>query len=274
MNQPTIAFIGAGNMAFSIIGGLVKQGYDHSRIWATNLTEDTLKDVKQSFNVNTTTDNATAVNEADVVVLSVKPQVMKEVVQSLAETFKSQKPLIISIAAGITATTLQEWIGAPSAIVRCMPNTPALLQCGASGLYKNPQVSDQQAGIAETLLKAVGITLWVKEESGIDAVTAVSGSGPAYYFLFMEAMQQAGEALGLDSETAKQLTLQTALGAARMALESSDDPATLRKKVTSPGGTTEQAINTFNEGELSALVGKAMKAAADRSEELSDILSK
>ena len=274
MSHPKIAFIGAGNMAFSIIGGLVKQGFDASQIWATNLTEDTLSSVKDEFQVNTTTSNIEASLEADVIVLSVKPQVLKTVVEELSDILEERSPLIISIAAGITAKTIQEWIGAESSIVRCMPNTPALLQCGASGLYKTEQVTDQQAEIAEQILGAVGITLWVKDESGIDAVTAVSGSGPAYYFLFMEAMQQAGEALGLDSETAKKLTLQTALGAARMALESDDDPATLRRKVTSPGGTTEQAINTFNEGGLSALVNKAMKAASDRSEELSVILAK
>jgi len=273
MSTPNIAFIGAGNMAFSIIGGLVKQGMSASSIWATNIDQDSLNKLKSEFNVNITTNNQEAIEEADVVVLSVKPQVLKSVVTDLADTLKNKKPLIISIAAGIKAETIQEWIGEPAAIVRCMPNTPALLQCGASGLYKTADVSDQQAEIAETLMNAVGITLWVKDEQGIDAVTAVSGSGPAYYFLFMEAMQKAGETLGLDSETAKQLTLQTALGAARMALESTDQPAELRRKVTSPGGTTEQAINAFQNGGLEGLVEKAMKAASDRSEELSKILA-
>ena len=183
MSHPKIAFIGAGNMAFSIIGGLVKQGFDASQIWATNLTEDTLSSVKDEFQVNTTTSNIEASLEADVIVLSVKPQVLKTVVEELSDILKERSPLIISIAAGITAKTIQEWIGSESSIVRCMPNTPALLQCGASGLYKTKQVTDQQAEIAEQLLGAVGITLWVKDESGIDAVTAVSGSGPAYYFL-------------------------------------------------------------------------------------------
>jgi pyrroline-5-carboxylate reductase len=253
---------------------LVKQGYDHAKIWATNLTEETLTAVKDEFKVHTTTDNISAIQHADVVVLCVKPQVMKHVIAELSDELKQRKPLIISIAAGITAKTIQEWVGSDPSVVRCMPNTPALLQCGASGLYRTKQVSDEQAQIAEQLLAAVGITLWVKDESGIDAVTAVSGSGPAYYFLFMEAMQHAGEALGLDPETAKKLTLQTALGAARMALESDDNPATLRRKVTSPGGTTEQAINAFTEGGLPELVHKAMKAASDRSEALSVALAK
>jgi pyrroline-5-carboxylate reductase len=261
-------------MAYSIIGGLVKQGTSADTIWATNIDQNSLDQLSTDFSVNVTQDNQEAVSQADVIVLSVKPQVLKSVVSDLADTLKARNPLIISIAAGIKADTIQEWIGQPMAIVRCMPNTPALLQCGASGLYKTEEVSDQQAQIAEQLLNAVGITLWVKDEQGIDAVTAVSGSGPAYYFLFMEAMQQAGESLGLDSETAKQLTLQTALGAARMALESQDEPAELRRKVTSPGGTTEQAINTFQQGDLSALVEKAMKAASDRSEELSELLAK
>ncbi|GLQ30559.1 pyrroline-5-carboxylate reductase [Litoribrevibacter albus] len=274
MSTPSIAFIGAGNMAFSIIGGLIKQGVDPKKVWATNIDQESLNKLEQEFQVNTTTDNHQAISEADVVVLSVKPQVLKSVVTDLAETLKQNNPLIISIAAGIKAETLQDWIGQPLAIVRCMPNTPALLQCGASGLYKTAEVTDEQANVAETLMNAVGITLWVQNEQGIDAVTAVSGSGPAYYFLFMEAMQQAGEALGLDAETAKQLTLQTALGAARMAIESDDAPSELRRKVTSPGGTTEQAIQTFQKGNLEALVKQAMQAASDRSEELSEILAK
>jgi pyrroline-5-carboxylate reductase len=274
MSTPRIAFIGAGNMAFSIIGGMIKQGVEPSRIWATNIDQNSLDQLKQDFNVNTTQDNNEAVANADVVVLSVKPQVLKTVVEDLKETLIANNPLIISIAAGIKAETLQSWIGQPQAIVRCMPNTPALLQCGASGLYKTQEVTDAQAQTAEQLMNAVGLTLWVNDEAGIDAVTAVSGSGPAYYFLFMEAMQQAGEALGLDSDTAKQLTLQTALGAARMALESTDSPAELRRKVTSPGGTTEQAINTFQQNNLEAIVKEAMQAAADRSQELSEILAK
>lgn len=273
MTTPNIAFIGAGNMAFSIIGGLVKQGVDPKKIWATNIDQSSLDKLEQEFQVNTTQDNHQAIAQADVVVLSVKPQIMKDVITDVSESLKAKNPLIISIAAGIKAETLQEWVGQPMAVVRCMPNTPALLQCGASGLYKTPEVSDAQAEAAEQLMNAVGITLWVKDEDGIDAVTAVSGSGPAYYFLFMEAMQQAGEALGLDSQTAKQLTLQTALGAAKMALESNDEPSELRRKVTSPGGTTEQAINTFQQGNLESLVKEAMKAASDRSKELSEILA-
>lgn len=275
MSNPTIAFIGAGNMASSLIGGMIEQGFPANQVWASNIVEAPLKQLSEQYKINTTQDNHQAIAEADIVVLSVKPQVMKDVVSELAATLnRAAPPLIISIAAGITAETLQQWLGNALPIVRCMPNTPALLQCGASGLYKTPEVSEQQAQQAEQLLKAVGITLWVENESGIDAVTAVSGSGPAYYFLFMEAMQQAGIELGLDSETAKQLTLQTALGAARMAIESSDEPQELRRKVTSPGGTTEQAINTFKSEQFESIVSKAMTAARDRSIELSEILSK
>lgn len=275
MSNPTIAFIGAGNMASSLIGGMIEQGFPANKVWASNIVEAPLQQLAEQYKINTTQNNHGAIAEADIVVLSVKPQVMKAVVTELAPALNRAKPpLIISIAAGITAITLQEWLGNALPIVRCMPNTPALLQCGASGLYKTNEVSEQQAEQAEQLLKAVGITLWVTSEEGIDAVTAVSGSGPAYYFLFMEAMQQAGIELGLDSETAKQLTLQTALGAARMALESTDEPDELRRKVTSPGGTTEQAINTFQSEQLERIVAKAMTAARDRSIELSDILSK
>ena len=277
MTHPVIAFIGAGNMASSLIGGLIEQGYPHQNIWASNITQAPLTKLNNQYKINTSLDNAEAVKQAEVIVLSVKPQIMKTVVTELSAVINNsnrhQAPLILSIAAGISAQTLQHWLGAKQPVVRCMPNTPALLQCGASGLYKTAEVSEQQAEQAETLLNAVGITLWVKDEAAIDAVTAVSGSGPAYYFLFMEAMQEAGISLGLDSETAKQLTLQTALGAARMALESSDEPAELRKKVTSPGGTTEQAINTFIEQELGNTVKQAMTAARDRSVELSKSLA-
>ncbi|WP_415902620.1 pyrroline-5-carboxylate reductase [Neptuniibacter sp. QD29_5] len=272
-NQPTLAFIGAGNMARAIIGGLVSNGYPTERIWASEPEAERLVDLKEQ-GLKTTTDNDEAVQAADVVVLAVKPQILKTVTESISESVQSSQPLIVSVAAGIMTTSIDTWLGGNTAIVRCMPNTPALVQTGASGLYANTIVTEEQRKQSETVLNATGITLWVDEESQLDAVTAVSGSGPAYYFLIMESMIAAGEKLGLSKETATQLTLQTALGAAKMAKESEFDPAELRRRVTSPNGTTEQAIKCFIEGQLPELFDNAMQACNDRSVELAEELGK
>ncbi|WP_415895551.1 pyrroline-5-carboxylate reductase [Neptuniibacter sp. PT34_22] len=272
-NQPILAFIGAGNMARAIIGGLINNGYPAEKIWASEPEADRLVDLKAQ-GLKTTTDNNEAVQAADVVVLAVKPQILKTVTESIASSVQSSQPLIVSVAAGIMTTSIDKWLGGNSAIVRCMPNTPALVKTGASGLYANAKVSAEQRQQSETILDATGITLWVDEESQLDAVTAVSGSGPAYYFLVMESMIAAGEKLGLSKETATQLTLQTALGAAKMAKESEFDPAELRRRVTSPNGTTEQAIKRFIDGQLPELFDDAMKACNDRSVELAEELGK
>lgn len=265
--QPTLAFIGAGNMARAIIGGLINNGYPAAKIWATEPSMANLADLEMQ-GINTSSDNAEAVKQADVVVLAVKPQILHQVCTDIEDAVQSQQPLIISIAAGIVSDDIDHWLGTSNAIVRCMPNTPALVQTGASGLYANTYVNDEQREQAEEILSAVGIALWVDEESQLDAVTAVSGSGPAYYFLMMEAMIDAGKKLGLSDEVATQLTLQTALGAAKMASNSDVDPAELRRRVTSPNGTTEQAIKTFIEGGLPELVDDALQACNDRSIEL------
>jgi len=262
----TICFIGAGNMAYSIIGGLVKQGFDAKQLIASDPSENSLAKMAE-LGVSTTHDNIEAIQGADVVVLAVKPQVMETVLSPLKDTLAASKPLLISIAAGITVDTLTQWAGELS-IVRCMPNTPALVQLGASGLYANEAVSDEQKQLTETILNAVGVSEWVSEEGLIDAVTAVSGSAPAYFFLLMEAMQAAGEAQGLSAETAKALTLQTALGAATMAKTSDLSAAQLRKNVTSPGGTTEQAIACFENGDFRGLVNQAMLDCAEHSRKL------
>ncbi|WP_415890003.1 pyrroline-5-carboxylate reductase [Neptuniibacter sp. SY11_33] len=272
-NQPILAFIGAGNMARAIIGGLISNGYPAEKIWASEPEAERLVDLKEQ-GLRTTTNNNEAVQAADVVVLAVKPQILKTVTVSIADSVQSSQPLIVSVAAGIMTPSIDKWLGGNSAIVRCMPNTPALVKTGASGLYANAKVSAEQRQQSETVLSATGITLWVDEESQLDAVTAVSGSGPAYYFLVMESMITAGEKLGLSKETATQLTLQTALGAAKMAKESEFDPAELRRRVTSPNGTTEQAIKCFIGGELPELFDDAMKACNDRSVELAEELGK
>jgi len=264
-----IAFIGGGNMATSIIGGLIKQGdISPASISVSDPGADKREKLHNDFGVNTCADNIDAIAKAEVVIMAVKPQVMKDVLSPMKSTLENRQPLLISIAAGISMESLSSWSGC-KAIVRCMPNTPALLSEGATGLYANAEVHLDQRNMADSLLRAAGITVWVKEEAELDAVIAVSGSGPAYYFLLMEAMINAGEKLGLTAETATKLTLQTALGAARMALEADVDPAELRRRVTSPGGTTQQAIETFEGAHMREMVEAAMKAAHDRGAELS-----
>lgn len=268
MNAPRIAFIGGGNMAASLIGGLRAQGTSAAALCASDPGADRRAALLAEHGIKTFADNGQAVNHADVVVLAVKPQVMQSVCRDLAGYLQAHQ-LIVSIAAGISCDSLQNWLGPqPRAIVRCMPNTPSLLRQGVSGLYANAQVSDAQKQQAEQLLSAVGLALWLDDEPLIDAVTAVSGSGPAYFFLLIEAMTAAGEQLGLPRETASRLTLQTALGAARMACESDVEAAELRRRVTSPNGTTEAAIKAFQAGGFEALVQRALDAAAQRSAEL------
>ncbi|WP_067515565.1 pyrroline-5-carboxylate reductase [Endozoicomonas ascidiicola] len=271
MNQPTIAFIGAGNMASSIIGGLIQNGWPAERLIATARTEATLSAIKDQFAIETTTDNHQAVQQADIIMLCVKPQMMKAVLSDVRSSISADS-LLISVAAGITMSSLEAWAGNGQAIVRSMPNTPSLLQCGAAGLFANTAVTPEQKILVDRVFSAIGIAEWVQEESLIDAVIAVSGSGPAYYFLFMEVMEQVGTQLGLDQETAKRLTQQTAFGAARMAQASDVDVAELKRRVMSPNGTTEQAINTFMDGELPALIEKAMNAAVKRSIEMAEAL--
>ncbi|AGL87521.1 pyrroline-5-carboxylate reductase [Pseudomonas protegens] len=270
MNTTRIAFIGAGNMAASLIGGLRAKGLEASQIRASDPGEQTRAKVAAEHGIQVFADNAEAIEGVDVIVLAVKPQAMKAVCQALRPSLKPQQ-LVVSIAAGITCSSMNSWLGTQP-IVRCMPNTPALLRQGVSGLYATAEVSAQQRQQAEELLSAVGIALWLDQEQQLDAVTAVSGSGPAYFFLLIEAMTAAGEKLGLPRETAAQLTLQTALGAAHMAVSSDVDAAELRRRVTSPAGTTEAAIKSFQAGGFEALVEKALGAAAHRSAEMAEQL--
>lgn len=267
-----ISFIGAGNMAASIIGGLTQQGFDASNITASDPNAGSLKQLHEQFAITTTTDNHTACTSADVIVLAVKPQILKTVASELSQSL-SHGPLIISVAAGIGCGNLNQWFGLDLAIVRCMPNTPALVQKGATGLYANPQVSPEQKALAEQLLQAVGIVTWVDNEALIDPVTAVSGSGPAYFFLLMEAMIESGIKQGLSPEQAKQLTLQTAAGAATLAQQSDVNVDELRRRVTSPGGTTEQAILSFEKNNFRQLVDDAMVACTERSQAMASEFS-
>ena len=268
-DTPTLCFIGAGNMAGALIGGLIREGHPPDRILASDPDPEKRERLQEQHGIRTEADNRQAAQQADIVVLAVKPQVMKKVCASLLPL--PQQPLFISIAAGLREADIEGWLGGNRALVRCMPNTPALLGLGASGLHANRHVSAAQKAQAERILQAVGIVEWVDEEDQLDAVTAVSGSGPAYFFLFIEALQNAGETIGLEPDTAARLARQTALGAARMALDH-DDVAELRRQVTSPGGTTEQAIRSFLEAGLPQTVEQAVRAARDRAAELADEL--
>jgi len=274
MTEATLAFIGGGNMAASLVGGLIADGWNPANIRIADTDTDRLEHLSEHFSVATMSDNCEAVAHADAIVLAVKPQIIKPVSQELAVLVKDQGSLVISIAAGIREASLRHWLGEQAAIVRTMPNTPALVQSGATALYANPNTSEDQRNIAESILRAVGVAIWIDDEALMDAVTALSGSGPAYFFLFMEAMQTVGCELGLPEKTARLLTLQTAFGAAKMALESSEGVTTLRERVTSPGGTTECAIKSFQDGGLEAIVRTALKAAAERSSELGIELGK
>ncbi len=269
MNTQKIGFIGGGNMASSLISGLIASGHSAQHIWVSDINPDSLKILATSLAVNTTTDNSEVINAVDVVVLAVKPQILKEVAEKAAPLIQQKKSLVVSIAAGISQASLSQWLGSSIAIVRCMPNTPALVLTGATALHANAKVSASEHDLAESIMRSVGIALWVEEETELDAVTAVSGSGPAYYFLLMEAMEKTALALGLTTNTARLLVQQTALGAAKIALESTESPEELRKRVTSPGGTTQKAIETFEAGGFSELVSKALHAARDRSIEMS-----
>lgn len=268
MDDTRIAFIGAGNMAGSLIGGLIADGWNPARIRAADPDAGQRERLAARFGIATTPDNIQAIDDAEIIVLAVKPQAVEAVARELAPAIESKPVLVISIAAGIREQDLRRWLGHGTAIVRSMPNTPALVLSGATALFANTAVSEEQRDAAESILRAVGLTIWIEDEDLMDAVTALSGSGPAYFFLFMEALQDAGRELGLPDETARLLTLQTAFGAAKMALESPDDAAALRRLVTSPGGTTERAIASFQENNFTAMVSKALAAAAERAREL------
>lgn len=272
MKNKMIAFIGSGNMATSLIAGLVADGYNPQKILASDPDREKLADLSARFGVLSAPDNHSAVKQADVLVLAVKPQILERICRDLAEAVQQQKPLVVSIAAGIREKDMQHWLGGNIALIRTMPNTPAMLQAGATALHAGEGVSDDQRDLAESILRAVGLTRWVDNESLMDVATALSGSGPAYFFLVMEAMEAAAIDNGLSADSARLLTIQTALGAARMAIESSDGPATLRKKVTSPGGTTERALEILEQGKLKALFAEALTGARQRSEELSELL--
>lgn len=267
--SPTISFIGAGNMASAIIGGMLDSGYQAGDIWVSAPDDDHLQSVRKRFGVSVTTDNRYCAQQADIVVLAVKPQVMAKVCSDIAPMMQNTRPLMVSIAAGLTAETLDQWLGGGMPLVRVMPNTPSLVGKGAAGLFANDQVKPAQKDAVQAMFASVGTALWVDDENLLHGVTALSGSGPAYFFLMLEALEEAATAAGIEPATARELAIQTMAGAAEMARRSDQNPAQLKRNVMSPGGTTEQAVNTFEEGGLRELVKKAYSAAFERSREMS-----
>jgi pyrroline-5-carboxylate reductase len=267
-----VAFIGGGNMARSLVGGLLARGADPTLIHVADPAKQQRESLAREFGVRTHADNAAAVAAADTWVLAVKPQVMRRVCEPLADAARARRPLAVSIAAGITSAQVARWLGDAQGghqpVVRTMPNTPALLGAGVTGLFANPAVDAAGRARAQALLEAAGATVWVGDEALMDAVTAVSGSGPAYVFLLAEAMQAAGEAEGLPAEAARTLALHTILGAARMLTEGNEPADELRRRVTSPGGTTHAAVEAFEAGGLRELVARAVHAARVRGAEL------
>jgi pyrroline-5-carboxylate reductase len=263
-NPGAIAFIGGGNMARSLIGGLLGAGTPAAAIRVGEPNAELAAALARDFGVAAAADNASAVQAAATWVLAVKPQVMNAVCTALRSAAQAQKPLVISIAAGIRTGQIESWLGGDVAVVRCMPNTPALIGAGASGLFANAVVSAAQRASAEHVLGAAGITRWIDDEALMDTVTALSGSGPAYFFLLVEALEDAAVAQGLARDTARALAVQTCLGAGRMLAEDGAAPAELRQRVTSPNGTTQAALESFAADRFAAIVARAVAAATRR----------
>jgi pyrroline-5-carboxylate reductase len=275
MNLPTsftdvrIGFIGGGNMARSLIGGMIRNGAAPQNLCVAEPNTALRDALAQDFKIAVHAGNEDAARDAQVLVLAVKPQVMKTVCTGLRAVAQARKPLVISIAAGIRIDQLQRWLGDEVAIVRCMPNTPALIGAGATGLCANARVSTSQREFAKSILGAAGLTVWVDDEALMDTVTALSGSGPAYFFLLVEALEDAAVRQGLPRETARALAVQTCLGAGRMLTEEGAAPEDLRRRVTSPDGTTEAALLSFTASGFAGIVARAVAAATVRGHELS-----
>ncbi|OCK48925.1 pyrroline-5-carboxylate reductase [Stenotrophomonas maltophilia] len=269
MAVDSITFIGGGNMARSLIAGLIRQGVPAAHIHVAEPVAALRESLAADFGVQVHDNAADAAAQGNTWLLAVKPQVLRDVCQSLQALAQANRPLVVSIAAGITSAQLERWLGGNLPVVRAMPNTPALLGAGVTGLYATASVDAQQHARAEQVLASAGRTVWIDSESLMDSVTAVSGSGPAYVFLLAEAMEAAGIAQGLPAEAARTLVVQTLLGASRMLDEAGESPAELRRRVTSPNGTTQAAIESFQAGGFEALVDKALRAAQVRGQELS-----
>lgn len=263
-----ISFIGGGNMSRSIVGGLIASGYDASRIQVSDPLDDQRQMLGSQFRVKTCPENANCVTGSRVVVLAVKPQVMQQALASVQHELRAHKPLLISIAAGIRIDNILCWAGCEVPVIRVMPNTPALVNCGVSGLFANTLADESDRNLAEQIMQAVGAVVWLNSERDIDTVTGISGSGPAYFFRLMEIMMESAKEHGLDAPTARTLVLQTALGAAKLAVNDPSSPSELRRQVTSPKGTTEAALLHMEERGIEMAVKAGINAAIHRSDEL------
>ena len=261
-------------MARSLIGGMIATGVSNQNISVAEPKADLRERLNEDFGVRASEENASVAKEANVIVLAVKPQILQEVVTPLGSLVAEARPLLISVAAGVTCSSIERWVGGAPALIRVMPNTPALIGAGISALYANSNVSDDQRALAEKIVTAVGKTVWIEEESLMDAVTAVSGSGPAYFFYVMQSIHDAAVREGLDAQTARLLTLETTLGAARLALASTEDPGNLQAQVTSPGGTTEAAIKVLDDAGVRDSLRQAVSAARARGGELAKLLDR
>jgi pyrroline-5-carboxylate reductase len=268
------AFVGGGNMGGALIRGLIARGLSPQKISVGEAHQQRRIALADELGVHVTADNREAVANADVVVVAVKPQDMAGTVQALADVFVQRQPLVVSIAAGIRLADIVSWCGSKVAVVRAMPNRPALNNAGATALYAPVSLSETHRSLAASVLSAVGTTVWVQEEDALDVVTALSGSGPAYFFLLAELMTEAAVKLGLDRASAQQLSIQTLFGSGRMAHESDGDLARLRAEVTSKGGTTEAAVRSFDAANLRGIVAAALAAATDRSREMAQAFGK
>jgi len=267
-----VVFIGGGNMADALIGGMLKNGFAPGQLRAVEVDGAARRRLADKYRIECYDEPRKALRPGDVVVFAVKPQQMKEAARFSG--LKDNAHLVISIAAGITLDTLSRWLGGYARMVRAMPNTPALIGAGVAGLYAQAGVSEAERKQADAILGAVGGTVWIEDEALMDAVTAVSGSGPAYVFWFIEQLAAAGESLGLAKETSRTLAIETVLGAARLAAQSADSPSVLRERVTSKGGTTEAALKAFEEQKLAERFLRAVEAARDRGAELGGQLAK
>ena len=267
-----LAFIGGGNMTRSLVGGLLADGYPAERISIAEPNAERRELLAGDLGIKPKADNVDAAQGADAVIFAVKPQVVRSVAEQLGELLHNQAAVAISVAAGVRLQDIERWLGEGIGVVRTMPNTPSLVRSGATALLANTHVSAPQRELAESLMRAVGQTQWLDVEEDMDIVTAISGSGPAYFFLLMEALEDAAVDQGLNRERARLLILETATGAARMALEAEDSPGKLRQRVTSPGGTTERALNVLNEQDFHGTVNSAVEAATQRAEELGRLL--
>lgn len=263
-----IGFIGGGNMAESLIGGLLASGRSTQDLLVSDPDDQRRAHLAGQYGISVISDNDELVARSDLVLMAVKPQVLRDIALSISQAVQSKRPVMVSIAAGVRVEDLDRWLGGNLAIVRVMPNTPALVRAGAAGLFANPRVSESLRNEAESILRAVGTTVWLQDEDLMDVVTALSGSGPAFFFRVIEALEKAASNEGLPADTSRLLAIETALGAAKLALEADEPVTELRRKVTSPGGTTEAGLEALETGEIDKLFGRAIAAAVARSREL------